>query len=278
MSQNLNSTLTPSEKVALARHPDRPGIKMFSENIFTDFFVQRGDYLSFDDQSILGGIALYKGMPVTIVGHCKGKGLSDNIQCNFGMPNPQGYRKAMRIMRAAEKFGRPVITFVDTPGAYPGLEAEQNGQGSAIANCIATMSSLKVPVVAVVTGEGGSGGALALGVANQVLMMENAVYSVLSPEGFASILWKDSSRAGQAAEMMKLTAQDLVSLGVADSIIPEPSGGAHTDPEQALKLLDRAISQALGSVCKLSNPAEHRFEKYRGMGNDFLVAPGKETT
>ncbi len=274
MSQH--NSLTASDKVALARHPDRPGIKAFTEALFTDFFIQRGDYLSFEDQSILGGIALYKGVPVTVVGHCKGKGLSDNIQCNFGMPNPQGYRKAMRIMRAAEKFGRPVITFVDTPGAYPGLEAEENGQGSAIANCIATMSSLRVPVIAIISGEGGSGGALALGVANQVLMMENAVYSVLSPEGFASILWKDPSRAGQAADMMKLTAQDLLSLGVVDSIIPEPSGGAHLHLDETYRLLDRAISQALSSVCKLPNPAEHRFEKYRKMGSGFLLTSGKE--
>ena len=214
--------LTASDKVFLARHPHRPKIDEYIGALFTDFFVQRGDRQCKEDPSILGGIALYKGRPVTVIGHRKGNTLEENMKYNFGMPGPEGYRKALRLMKQAEKFGRPVITFIDTPGAYPGKEAEERGQGEAIARNLAEMSALTVPVVAVVTGEGSSGGALALGVANRVLMLENAIYSVLSPEGFASILWKDSSRHEEACDVMKLTAQDLLNYKVIDEIVPEP--------------------------------------------------------
>ena len=258
---------TAEQRVALARHAGRPNAADYINRLFTDFFECHGDRLCREDPSILGGVALYQGRPVTVLGHRKGKNLNENITCNFGMPSPEGYRKAQRLMRQAEKFGRPVITFIDTPGAYPGLEAEARGQGEAIASTLALMSALTVPTLAVVTGEGGSGGALALGVANTVLMLENAVYSVLSPEGFASILWKDASRSGEAAAIMKLTASDLLSLGIADEIIPEPEGGAHTDPEAVYAALDRALSTHLARLFKLRDCAEHRYRTFRAMGN-----------
>lgn len=258
--------ITAAERVALARHAGRPGTVDYISALFTDFFEFKGDRQCREDPAILGGVALYKGHPVTVIGHRKGKTLQENMACNFGMPGPEGYRKAQRLMRQAQKFRRPVITFVDTPGAYPGLEAEARGQGEAIASTLALMSSLDVPVVTIVTGEGGSGGALALAVANRVLMLENAVYSVLSPEGFASILWKDSSRADEAAGIMKLTARDLVELGVADEVIPEPQGGAHENPQAVFVAVDRALSRALDRVVREGDFAQRRYEKFRGMG------------
>ena len=265
---------TAEQRVALARHAGRPGTADYIAHLFTDFFACQGDRLCREDASILGGVALYHGRPVTVLGHRKGKDLEENLSCNFGMPSPEGYRKAQRLMKQAEKFRRPVITFIDTPGAYPGLEAEAHGQGEAIASTLALMSALTVPAIAVVTGEGGSGGALALGVANAVLMLENAVYSVLSPEGFASILWKDSSRSGEAAELMKLTAADLLNLGVVDAVIPEPEAGAHTDPAAVYAAVDQAITAQLTPLLKLRDCAGHRYQKFRAMG--ALAAPGKE--
>ena len=190
--------LTPHDRVFLARHTKRPKVDDYIDALFDDLFIQRGDVLNKEDKSIYGGIATFHGLPVTVLGHRKGRDLKENMEFNFGMPEPEGYRKALRMMKQAEKFGRPIITFIDTPGAYPGLDAEAHGQSQAISRNLAEMSSLKVPVIAIVTGEGSSGGALAIGVANTVYMLENAVYSVLSPEGFASILWKDSSRADEA--------------------------------------------------------------------------------
>ena len=257
---------TPEDRVYLARHAGRPGTADFIRALCTDFFECRGDRRYGEDPSILGGVALYHGLPVTVIGHRKGKNLEENMAFNFGMPSPEGYRKAQRLMKQAEKFRRPILTFVDTPGAYPGLEAEARGQGEAIASSLALMSALEVPVVTVVIGEGGSGGALALAVANRVLMLENAVYSVLSPEGFASILWKDSSRAGEAAGLMKLTAADLLSLGVADQVIPEPLGGAHRDPQSVYQAVDQAVFTHLGQLLKLRSPAAHRYQKFREMG------------
>ncbi len=259
--------LKPEDRVFLARHPKRPHIDDFIQALFTDFFEQKGDHLYDEDRAILGGIARYKGMPVTVVGHRKGRNMEENLKYNFGMPRPEGYRKALRIMEQAEKFGRPIITFIDTPGAYPGLEAEEHGQGEAIARNLAAMSALHVPVIAVVTGEGSSGGALAIGVANRILMLENAVYSVLSPEGFASILWKDSSRSGEAAEVMRLTADDLLKAGVADEVVPEPLGGAQTDPERTLASLDIVLEKTLQSLCSLTPEAlrSQRTEKYRSI-------------
>ncbi len=261
------AVLSAADRVYLARHPKRPHIDDFIEHLFTDFFEQKGDHLYDEDASIYGGIARYKGMPVTVLGHRKGRTMEENIRYNFGMPRPEGYRKALRLMEQAEKFGRPIITFVDTPGAYPGMEAEEHGQGEAIARNLAAMSSLHVPVIAVVTGEGNSGGALAISVANQILMLENAVYSVLSPEGFASILWKDASRHEEACEVMKLTARDLREAGVADHLIPEPLGGAQTDPERLYASLDIVLEKSLNDLLKLS-PEEvrkQRQEKYRNI-------------
>lgn len=264
--------LEPYDKVYIARHKKRPKVTEYIDAIFEDFFEQKGDALGKEDGSIFGGIALYKGLPVTVLGHRKGNDLNENIKCNFGMPGPEGYRKALRLMKQAEKFGRPVITFIDTPGAYPGLEAETNGQGTAIATNLAKMSGLKVPVIAIVTGEGSSGGALAIGVANSVLMLENAVYSILSPEGYASILWKDSKRSNEACSMMKLTAQDLKEFHVIDEIIPEPVGGAHINPKAVFKVTDRYIGRELEKYSKMSpdDLSRHRYKKFRNIDQDFL--------
>lgn len=262
------STYTPEEKVKLARNPGRPGTADFIEHLFTDFFEQRGDRQCRDDGSILGGIARFHGRPVTVVGHRKGRTLEERMKYNFGMPGPEGYRKAQRLMKQAEKFGRPIITFIDTPGAYPGKEAEERGQGEAIAQCLALMSSLTVPVVAVIAGEANSGGALALGAANRVLMLENAVYSVLSPEGFATILWRDASRSDEACNVMQLTAQDLHRLGVVQEVLREPEGGAHTDVKAVYRTVDTALNKALTSLMKMSPKAlvEQRYQLYRSMG------------
>lgn len=261
-------TLSPADKVWLARHAARPNVTDYIGALFTDFFEQQGDRLCAEDPSILGGVARFHDRPVTVIGHRKGRTLEENLKYNFGMPSPEGYRKARRLMQQAEKFGRPVITFIDTPGAYPGLEAEARGQGEAIARCLSDMSMLTVPVIAVVTGEGGSGGALALGVANEVLMLEHAVYSVLSPEGFAAILWKDASRSSEACDVMKLTAQDLKRLGVIDRIIPEPPGGAHRAPQNVYDALDKALSKSLSMLSRQSGAqlADGRYQKFRAMG------------
>ena len=272
----MNTNLTAAERVAIARHPQRPNISDYIGALFTDFFECRGDRLCGEDAAILGGVALFHGHPVTVIGTRKGKTLEENLQCNFGMPNPEGYRKALRLMRQAEKFRRPIFTFIDTAGAYPGLEAEERGQGEAIARNLFEMSRLTVPVIAVITGEGNSGGALALAVADRVLMLENAVYAILSPEGFASILWKDSGRHDEACDLMKLTAPDLKELGIIDGIIPEPEGGAHTDPETALAYVDLALRRNLAELEKLSGKelAARRYQKFRKMG---APAPRKES-
>lgn len=260
--------VTAAERLAIARHPQRPNITDYIDTLFTDFFEQRGDRACREDAAILGGVALFHGQPVTVIGTRKGKTLEENLKCNFGMPGPEGYRKALRLMRQAEKFRRPIFTFIDTSGAYPGLEAEERGQGEAIARNLFEMSRLTVPVIAVVTGEGNSGGALALAVADRVLMLENAVYAILSPEGFASILWKDAQRAGEAAGLMKLTAPELLALGVIDDIIPEPEGGAHTAPAQAIREVDRALRRHLAALSRESGAslANQRYQKFRRMG------------
>ena len=264
--------LGPHDKVYLARHKKRPKVTDYIENIFEDFFEQQGDDLGKEDGSIYGGIAMFNGVPVTVIGHRKGNDLAENLKCNFGMPGPEGYRKALRLMKQAEKFGRPIITFIDTPGAYPGLEAETNGQGTAIATNLAKMSDLKVPVIAVVTGEGSSGGALAIGVANSVLMMENAVYSILSPEGYATILWKDSTRSDEACEMMKLTAQDLKGFNVIDDIIPEPVGGAHINPKAVYKTVSKYLAKELSKYAKMdeNDVSKHRYKKFRNIDAEYL--------
>ena len=256
---------TPDERLYLARHKLRPKVDEYIDTIFDDFFCQRGDRLGKEDESIYGGVALFRGIPVTVLGHRKGHDLQENIRYNFGMPGPEGYRKALRMMKQAEKFGRPVITFIDTPGAYPGLEAEANGQSNAISENLAEMSALKVPIIAIVTGEGSSGGALAIGVANKVYMLENAVYSVLSPEGFATILWKDSTRSAEACDLMKLTAQDLMRYGVIDGIIKEPVCGAHHDPVKVYEEIDRILVKELKKYRNMSPEeiAKERYQKFR---------------
>lgn len=270
------SSFTAAERLAIARHPQRPNINDYIGTLFTDFFECRGDRACREDAAILGGVALYHGQPVTVIGTRKGKTLEENLKCNFGMPGPEGYRKALRLMRQAEKFHRPIITFIDTSGAYPGLEAEERGQGEAIARNLMEMSQFNVPIIAVITGEGNSGGALALAVADRVLMLENAVYAILSPEGFASILWKDSSRSAEACGLMQMTAPDLMRLGVIDGIIPEPDGGAHTALQMALREADRCIYQHLTALSKQSGTAlaNERYQKFRKMG---AAAPAKET-
>lgn len=259
---------TAEDRVFLARHPHRPHIDEFIQALFTDFFEQRGDRQCREDAAILGGIARYHGTPVTVLGHRKGGSLEENLKYNFGMPGPEGYRKALRLMKQAEKFGRPIITFIDTPGAYPGKDAEERGQGEAIARNLMEMSGLTVPVIAVVTGEGSSGGALGLGVANHILMLENAVYSVLSPEGFASILWKDSSRSGEACDIMKLTAQDLYEDGIVEEVIPEPLGGAQRDHDKLFAALDLALEKHLARLSRMSGRAlaDQRYKKFRQIG------------
>lgn len=268
MNAENSARLTAAERVAIARHARRPDIMDYINGLFTDFFEMKGDRLEREDAAILGGVALYRKRPVTVIGTRKGKTLEEKLRCNFGMPGPEGYRKALRLMRQAEKFGRPILTFIDTAGAYPGLEAEEKGQGSAIAENLLEMSRLQVPVIAVITGEGNSGGALALGVADRVLMLENSVYAILSPEGFSSILWKDAQRSAEACELMKLTAQDLKSLGVIDEIIGEPEGGAHLAPDIVLKQVDSAINRHLTELSRErgSRLAEMRYRKFRKMG------------
>ena len=267
--EKSNNSLTPEDRVYIARHAQRPNINDYINALFTDFFPLCGDRNFADDHSIVGGIAYYKGIPVTIVGHKKGRTLQENIDCNFGMPNPEGYRKALRLMQQAEKFSRPIITFIDTPGAYPGIEAEARGQGEAIAKCLFEMSGLRVPVISVVIGEGGSGGALALSVADRILMLENAVFSILSPEGFATILWKDSKRSGEACELMKLTAQDLYDCNIADRVIKEPIGGAHKNPSAMYDALDKELNDTFQSLLKIGvDPlVSKRYKKLRSIGS-----------
>jgi acetyl-CoA carboxylase carboxyl transferase subunit alpha len=272
----MKKNLTAAERVALARSADRPGTADYIRALFTDFFEQRGDRLCGEDPAVLGGIARFHGRPVTVIGTRKGRTLEENLRCSFGMPNPEGYRKALRLMHQAEKFRRPVVTLIDTPGAYPGVEAEARGQGEAIARNLMEMSRLTVPVIAVVIGEGNSGGALALAVANRVLMLENAVYSILSPEGFASILWKDASRSAEACERMKLTARDLLNLGVINGIIPEPEGGAHRNAAAVYREVNRALVRHLAELSELS-AGELRDDRHRRFRKPGAAPARKET-
>lgn len=248
---------TPYEKVMLARDKDRLKITDYIEALFDDFIELKGDGIAGEDSAILGGIASFHRIPVTVIGHKKGNSTEENIDCNFGMASPEGYRKAARLMKQAEKFNRPIITIVDTPGAYPGLMAEANGQANAIAENLALMSSLKVPIIAVITGEGSSGGALGIAVADRVFMLENAVYSILSPEGFASILWKDSKKADEAAKLMKLTATELLNYGIIDGIITEGS--------KLIINMDEMIYGELTSLLKQKEESllKNRYKKFR---------------
>ncbi|HEU4763323.1 MAG TPA: acetyl-CoA carboxylase carboxyltransferase subunit alpha [Gemmatimonadales bacterium] len=260
--------LTPMQRVLVARHPRRPYTLDYLGTIFTDFIELHGDRLFRDDPAIVGGWARLDGQSVMVIGHQKGRDTKENLRRNFGMAHPEGYRKALRLMKLAAKFEAPVITLIDTPGAYPGLGAEERGQSEAIAHNIIEMASLPTPIIAAVIGEGGSGGALALGVADRVLILENSVYSVISPEGCAAILWKDSSQRERAAEALKLTAKDLLELKLVDEIIPEPEGGAHQDPETMGEALRASLIRQVKELrsVKPEKLVRRRAEKYASMG------------
>jgi acetyl-CoA carboxylase carboxyl transferase subunit alpha len=268
MREEIYSRLTPWQMVQIARHPKRPVLQDYISTIFTQFIELHGDRRFSDDQALIGGFAMLGKNPVMLIGHNKGKNLEQNIQRNFAQPNPEGYRKALRLMKLAEKYNLPIISFVDTQGAYPGAGAEERGQAEAIAVNLTEMATLEVPIITVITGEGGSGGALAIAVGDVVLMQSYSVYSVITAEGCASILWRDASFAPQAAEAMKITAPSLLELGIIDEIIPEPLGGAHNDPEAAASELKRSLLKHLKRITgySVSRLTHKRFFKYSAMG------------
>ncbi|MBA4118025.1 MAG: acetyl-CoA carboxylase carboxyl transferase subunit alpha [Candidatus Puniceispirillum sp.] len=265
--------LSPWQKVLVARHPDRPHLADYLEALIEDFIPLAGDRLFGEDKALIGGLGTFRGRRVVVMGHEKGSDTEARIKHNFGMPRPEGYRKAARLMRLADQFKLPIITFVDTAGAHPGLEAEERGQSEAIARCIETLLEVKVPVLSVITGEGGSGGAIAIAVANEVFMLEHAVYSVISPEGCASILWRTAEKKEEAAAAQKLTAQDLKGLDVIDAIIPEPLGGAHRSPQSAIKAVGDALEKSLAAYgsSKAQDLAHKRQEKFLRMGQSLLA-------
>jgi len=268
LSEDYYKNLSPWQRVQLARHGERPTTLEYIEAIFDDFIELHGDRVFGDDQAIIGGIASLNGQPVTVIGHQKGRNTKENLQRNFGMGHPEGYRKALRLMEQAEKFGRPIVTFINTAGAYPGIEGEKRGQSEAIARNLREMAGLEVPILCFVIGEGGSGGALGIGVGDRIYMLENSYYSVISPEGAAAILWKDSTQAQRAAEAMKITSHDLKELGVIDGIVPEPKGGAHLDKKAQTDFVKGFIEQGLQELTTLSKEEliEQRYEKYKKIG------------
>ena len=272
MSRELIRTADAWNKVKIARDPNRPNAKFYINEIFDEFIELHGDRNFGDDKAIIGGIALLNNLSFTVIGICKGENTKENIKRNFGMPHPEGYRKALRLYKMAERFKVPILCLIDTPGAYPGLEAEERGQGEAIARNLMVMSGLKVPIVAVVIGEGGSGGALGLSVADKIFMLENSVYSVISPEGCAAILYKDASKAPETAENLKISAQSLYKLGIVDGIIEEPLGGAHRDYKCASLNLKNVILSSFSELEKLSieQLLENRYNKFREIGS-FIV-------
>jgi acetyl-CoA carboxylase carboxyl transferase subunit alpha len=281
-SDNQSSTEeTPAtnptwERVQLARHPKRPHTLDYITRIFTKFSELHGDRAFADDPAVVGGMAFFEDRPVMVIGQQKGRDTKQKLHRNFGMPKPEGYRKAMRLMRIADKFHRPIVTFLDTPGAYPGIDAEERGQAEAIAVNLREMSRLGVPVVSIVIGEGGSGGALGLGVANRVYMLENAYYSVISPESCAAIIYRDSGKAAEAARALRMAASDLKSLGLIDGIIPEPPDGAQTDPDKAAEFVKQAIQTALNELSSRTAKEliDDRYKKFREMGNFFAEGKG----
>lgn len=268
LENEIYENMKPWDRVQVARHPDRPTTMDYIDAVFEDFIELHGDRLYGDDEAIVGGIASFNGLPVTVIGHQRGKHTKENIRRNFGMPHPEGYRKALRLMNQAEKFGRPVVCFIDTKGAYPGKAAEERGQSEAIARNLVEMAGLTVPVISIVIGEGGSGGALALGVANHILMLENSTYSVISPEGAASILWKDAALAQTAAEAMKITAPDLLKMGIIDRIVPEVRGGAHHDHRAQASFIAEAINASFSELMRLSGEelVDQRYSKFKSIG------------
>ncbi len=268
LSREVYANLTPWQKTLVARNPARPYTLDFIHLLFEDFVELHGDRNFGDDPAIVSGLARFDGMPCAVIGHQKGRDTKEKLLRNFGMPRPEGYRKALRVMKLAEKFHRPIFCFIDTPGAYPGIGAEERGQAEAIAVNLREMASLQVPVIVTVTGEGGSGGALALGVGDRIFMLEHSVYSVISPEGCAAILWKNQAAAQDAAEAMRITARDLKELRVIDEVIPEPEGGAHADHARAAELLRPYLQKALRELGKIkpANLPEERYRKFRKMG------------
>jgi acetyl-CoA carboxylase carboxyl transferase subunit alpha len=279
------TTLTPWDKVQLARHPQRPKTLDYVRALCEDFVELHGDRRFGDDGAIVGGPARFDGRTVMIVGHQKGKDTRENMRRNFGMPHPEGYRKALRLFQHAEKFGMPLLCFIDTPGADPSMQSEERGQAEAIAANIFVMAALRAPIVATVIGEGGSGGALAIGVADRLLMLEHTTYSVASPEATAAILWRDSAKAPEAARAMRITAQDLLALDVADAVVPEPEGGAHADADAITAALGQALREHLAALCRLDlrELLERRYQKYREIGRFqehqralLAVTPGDE--
>ena len=274
LTKDIYAKLTPWQSALVARHPQRPYTLDYVEHIFTDFEELHGDRSFADDKAIVGGLARFNGQPCMVIGHQKGRDTKEKIFRNFGMPRPEGYRKALRLMRLAEKFGLPVFTFVDTPGAYPGIDAEERGQSEAIGHNLFEMTSLKVPVICTIIGEGGSGGALAIAVGDQLLMLQYSTYAVISPEGCASILWKSADRAADAAGTMGITANRLKSLGLVDKVVSEPVGGAHRDHRAMAQSLKRALQDALRHVSGLSTPEllERRFERLMSYGKFKEIA------
>lgn len=271
LKHNIYGNFSPWHKVLIARHPDRPNTLDYINLLCTDFIQLHGDRYFGDDPAVIGGIARLQGRPVTVIGHLKGRDTKENLVRNFGMAHPEGYRKALRLMHQAEKFHRPVLAFIDTPGAYCGMGAEERGQAEAIARCIQGMLVLRVPVISVVLGEGGSGGALAFAVGDRLLMQEHAIFSVISPEAYATILWKDASRCREAADVMKITAQDLFSYQLVDEVIPEPLGGAHRDKIEAARLVGEAVARQLEQL--LTHSVEElltmRYDRFRRIGREL---------
>ena len=275
LKREFFSHLGAWQRTQLARHAQRPYMLDYVRLLFTDFAELHGDRVYGDDQALVTGMARYHARPVMVIGLQKGRDTKERMARNFGSANPEGYRKALRVMRLAAKFNRPVLAFVDTPGAYPGMDAEERGQAEAIAHNLREMSRLPVPIIVTITGEGNSGGALGIAVGDRVLLMENSVYSVISPEGCASIVWRDASKAELAAEALKITARELVDMDLIDGVVPEPEGGAHTDHEQAAQLLDRELFRALNEVSAIPLPEllERRYQRFRRMGQFFTPPP-----
>ncbi len=277
LQDRIYARLTPWQRTKLSRHPVRPYPHDYIAALFTEWTELHGDRAGFDDHAIVCGFARFDGRPVAVLGHQKGRNTKENLFRNFGMARPEGYRKALRIMKLADRFGMPIFTFIDTPGAYPGIDAEAHGQAEAIARNIMEMARLRVPIIAVVIGEGGSGGALALGVANRVLMLENSVYSVISPEGCAAILWRDRAEGARAAAALRITASDCFDLGVVDEVIPEPGGGAHRFQEETIRRVGEALARHLGELLPLDAQAvmADRYDRFRALGRMREgVAPG----
>ena len=278
MTKDIYSQLSPWQRVQMSRHPERPYTLDYVEALFTDFTPLAGDRHFGDDHAVVGGFAMFRGTPVMVIGTQKGRDMKENVYRNFGWPSPEGYRKAMRLMRLADKAGVPVITFIDTPGAFPGVASEERHIAEAIAVNLRDMFALKVPVISIVIGEGGSGGAIGLGVGNRILVMENAYYSVITPEGCAAILWKDRKYASKAADALQLTAEKLLELGIADQIIEEPFGGAHRNPRQAAEFLGKALAAHLTALrkCSAEKLRKQRYDKFREIGRFVETAAAEE--